>query len=74
MIVPTKFTRLSDTALATAAQLLPRTSQSIGILQLYHDTASDTIDLDRFLLALDILYVLGRVEIDIERKLIRRVD
>ncbi|MBK8233926.1 MAG: hypothetical protein IPK74_00070 [Deltaproteobacteria bacterium] len=72
MIVPTKFTRFADTALSTAVQILSRLDEDVPVLSLYREMEPTVKDLDRFLLALDILYILGRIELDLERKLIRR--
>jgi hypothetical protein len=74
MIIPTKFTRFGETALSAAAIVLAHVTAEIPLIHLYHETESKIGDLDRFLFALDILYVFGRIDLDQKRGVISLAD
>ena len=65
MIAPNKAISVAESALGRAPSILRAGTAPIDILRLYESVASDFDGIDQFLLALDVLYVLGRIDIDL---------
>ena len=66
MIVPNKVISLDESALSRTGAILRRREEAnpISLKKLYEETASSFESIDQFLLALDILYVLERIDLD----------
>lgn len=64
MIVPNKLIALSDSVLSKLPTLLGEGPAPIDILTLYDAVRQDVESIDQFLLAIDVLYILGRIDVD----------
>jgi hypothetical protein len=64
VITPNKFTDLDSSILAKLEIILDGTIGDTSIRDLYHAVAHRFETADEFLLALDVLYILGRVNVD----------
>ena len=64
MIVPSKFTSFDKSILARLPCLLRQLTNEKSISQLYAETHREFEDVGEFVLALDTLFVLGRIAID----------
>lgn len=70
MLVPSKFTRLEESTLFKMKSILSGRSESDTIKDVYHRTRSVFVDASEFLHALDVLFVLGILNIEEETGLI----
>lgn len=64
MIVPNKVIPISESAMGKAAELLRLGPGKYDLSSLYEAQSHKFESIDQFLLALDVLYVLGRVDVD----------
>lgn len=64
MITPNKFIALDHSILAKLEIVLDEQIGEMGIREFYHAVAHRFDTADQFLLALDVLYILGRVNVD----------
>lgn len=71
MIVPTKFTSFDESVISRIPRLLRAIDCEISVYDLYKETESYFEDVGEFILALDSLFVLGRVDLDSTRGVIR---
>ena len=65
MIAPNKAIAVGESALGKATSVLQAGTAPIDLLRLYESVASEFDGIDQFLLTLDVLYVLGRIDIDL---------
>ena len=65
MIAPNKAIAVGESALGKAPSILQVGAAPIDLLRLYESVASEFDGIDQFLLTLDVLYVLGRIDIDL---------
>jgi len=63
MLVPSKFTRLEESTIFKMKCILADKIENESVLEVYLRTKGSFYDASEFLHALDILYVLGLVEI-----------
>lgn len=70
MIVPNKFTTLDRSVLAKGPKILAALAEGVSLEELYAKLAASFEDPGEFVLAMDVLFVLGRIEIDAERKVV----
>lgn len=68
MITPNKFTTLDRSLLAKVPKILVSLNDEPSLEELYGEIADSFEDPGEFILALDVLFVLGRVTIDHEKK------
>lgn len=64
MITPNKFTTFEQSALSKLVKLLSDHPNEISISGLYAAHQREFTGIDQFLYAVDVLYVLGRVELN----------
>lgn len=64
MITPNKFIELDDSILAKLGIILEKKAREQDIRDLYRNVAHRFVTADDFLLALDVLYILERVNVD----------
>ncbi len=74
MITPNKMVALKDSALGAVGLILEQRPGSIDLIKLYNKTAKKLESVDQFLLAIDVLYLLGCIEIDFDTRIISYVD
>ncbi len=63
MIVPNKVISLDESSLGHAAVILKHGPNPQDLLTLYKKTSDRFESIDQFLLTLDLLYVLGRIDV-----------
>lgn len=70
MLVPSKFTRLEESTIFKMKCILANKKESESVLDVYLRTKDSFYDASEFLHALDVLYVLGLVNIKDDSALI----
>lgn len=73
MIVPNKVTSLDDSIIGKICHLIVDEVEEIAVSELLDLRLKKFVDIGEFILALDVLYSLGRIELDIDRELVRYV-
>jgi hypothetical protein len=68
MITPNKVVTLENSALGLVSVVLEEGPGPIDLIKLYHYVEKSFESIDQFLLAIDLLYVLGRIEIDFQTR------
>ena len=71
MSFPSKFTKFDQSILAKISLLIVDDVESIKLSELIRLRLSKFEDISEFLLALDVLYALGKIEIDENEGMIR---
>ncbi|ATI01953.1 MULTISPECIES: ABC-three component system middle component 7 [Cycloclasticus] len=74
MIVPNKVTSLDDSVIGKICHLIVEDVEEIAVSELLDLRLKKFVDIGEFILALDVLYSLGRIELDVKRELVRYVD
>ena len=74
MSFPNKFTSFDKSILAKISMLILEGIDSISLSELIQMRLDKFEDISEFMLALDILYVLGKVEIEESRRMIKYVN
>lgn len=74
MICPDKFTTLDNSIVSKAGHLLLDDRTDITISKLLELKRSKFSDIGEFILALDTLFALGKIEIDNENEIIKYVS
>ena len=74
MITPNKVTSTKETILPTLPKILAEIPGDVTIDELYQATAKSFDATDKFLAALDTLYILGRIDFDPETGKVIYVD
>jgi hypothetical protein len=73
VIIPNKAVPIRDSALGHAAAIMQRGPASIDLMRLYKEVADEFESIDQFLLTLDLLYVIGRIDIDLQTRAVTYV-
>ena len=66
MIVPNKVVTLENSALGLVGVILDQGPDTIELMKLYHVVSDSFESIDQFLFTIDLLYVLGRVEVNFQ--------
>jgi hypothetical protein len=66
MIVPNKVVTLENSALGLVGVILDQGPDTIELMKLYHIVSDSFESIDQFLLTIDLLYVLGRIEVNFQ--------
>ena len=66
MIVPNKVVTLENSALGLVGVVLDQGPDTIELMKLYHIVSDSFESIDQFLFTIDLLYVLGRVEVNFQ--------
>ncbi|QYX67066.1 hypothetical protein K2227_22080 (plasmid) [Shewanella putrefaciens] len=74
MSFPNKFTSFDKSILAKISMLIIDGTNSISLSELIEVRLEKFVDISEFMLALDILYVLGKVEFDENQGVINYVN
>lgn len=74
MSFPSKFTRFDKSILAKISFLVLDNTESIELSELIKLRLSKFIDIGEFILALDVLYALGKIELDENKEIIKYVN
>ena len=68
MIIPNKAVPLESSALGMVSVVLEQGPDPIDLMKLYHIVSKRFESIDQFMIALDLLHVLGRLEIDFKTR------
>lgn len=74
MIMPNKFISFEKSVLSKLEVILNEGDEDIEIYELYKITQRNFNGIDQYLYALDVLYVLGRIDIDLQTRTVRYVS
>lgn len=74
MITPNKFIALDASILGKLDIILSEHPDQVGIRDLYREVAHRFDSADEFLLAIDVLFILGRIDLDFRTASIFYVD
>lgn len=74
MIVPNKFVSLDDSGLGHIGVILDEGPDPIGLEELYKKVERKFDGVDQFLIALDILFLLNKIEVNFESRTVMYVD
>lgn len=74
MITPNKVVTLKDSAMGKVGLILSQGPTPVPISALYKRVSNNFDSIDQFLLTLDLLFVLGRVDIDQDSRMLTYVD
>jgi hypothetical protein len=64
VIVPNKVLALGDTVLSKLPVILGEGPSSVDVVSVYRELAGEFESVDQFLLTLDVLYILGRIDLN----------
>ncbi len=74
MITPNKVITLHESALGRTPIILRGKASHDNVARLYDRVRKDFESIDQFLLALDLLYILGQIEIDLSTGVVTYAD
>lgn len=74
MSFPSKFTNFDNSILAKISFLVMEDTEVISLTDLMHAQLDKFEDISEFMLALDVLYVLGKIELEEGKGVIRYVS
>jgi hypothetical protein len=74
VITPNKVLSLDESALGRLAVIMQQRQKSADLVELYRSIADRFESIDQFLFALDILFVIGRLDIDLETRAVTYAD
>lgn len=74
MSFPSKFTRFDNSILAKVSNLIVEEYESIELTELISLRLSKFEDIGEFMLALDVLFVLGKIELDESKGMVNYVN
>ena len=75
MILPNKLISFKDCILSKSIYILEKISDSdFSVIELYEKVETHFEDLNEYMLALDVLYVLGKIKYDEELRVIQYVE
>lgn len=74
MITPNKFISFDESVLSKLEIILDVGSGEIEIGRLYKETHEKFDGIDQFIYALDVLYVLGRIDVDFATRMVKYVN
>lgn len=64
MITPNKVVPLDGSVLGNIVHILKAGPYALSVLDLFNETGENFESVDQFLLAMDVLYVLDRIDVD----------
>jgi hypothetical protein len=70
MITPNKAITIEESALGKAPVILRQGSKPVDLLSLYRAVRLHFDSIDQFLLTLDVLHVLGKLDIDLATRMV----
>lgn len=74
MITPNKVITLRESALGRIPLILRQRSKAVDLVSLYRSLSKDFESIDQFLLALDILFILGKIDIEFSTRVVTYAD
>jgi hypothetical protein len=74
MIVPNKFVSFSESILGRLPGLLSFDAKEIGVNELFSLSKNNFECIDHFIYTLDVLYILGKIDVDLKRQVVIYAD
>jgi hypothetical protein len=74
LITPNKVITLRESALGKTPMILRAKGAQVNLASLYRMVGKEFESIDQFLLTLDVLYVLGRIDIDFATGMVTYAD
>ena len=74
MITPNKFTPFDQSVLRKLEVILARETDDVDISTLFEETSTILGDINQFMYALDVLFILDCIEIDFKTRTLTYVD
>ncbi|HIF9080119.1 ABC-three component system middle component 7 [Photobacterium damselae] len=71
MIVPNKIISIDESVIYKAAKLLPKINNDVQISELYTKNKRLFIDIPDFIDALDVLFALNKIDVDLDNGVIK---
>ncbi|HIF9182189.1 TPA: ABC-three component system middle component 7 [Photobacterium damselae] len=71
MIVPNKIISIDESVIYKAAKLLPKINNDVQISELYTKNKRLFIDIPDFIEALDVLFALNKIDVDLDNGVIK---
>lgn len=71
MLVPNKTISITESSIFKAAKLLPKIENEISVIDLYNKVKKEFIDIPDYIYALDILFALQKIDLDIDNGVIK---
>ena len=65
MITPNKVVSIENSALGLVSTIIEQGPTPLEVVKLYHIVSKNFESIDQFLLAIDLLYVLGRIDLNV---------
>lgn len=72
MITPNKSIPLKDSIIFKMLSILEKNFETMTLIELYQNTKSEFIEIDEFIYSIDALYVLGKIELNIDQGIIKK--
>lgn len=66
MITPNKFVSLNESVIGRLEVIIEKLHQTTTVNELYASTAKSFRNIDEFVYAMDVLYILGRIKVDLQ--------
>ena len=73
MITPNKVVSLDDSVIGRISWILRGDPKDCSVIDLFYRLSDRFESIDQFILALDVLFVLGRIDVDLEKKMVTYV-
>lgn len=73
MLTPSKFTPFDETVIFRMLSILNTSKESESLLSTFYRTKENFADSSEFLYAIDILFIVDKIEIDLEKGVIHYV-
>jgi hypothetical protein len=74
MITPNKVLSLNESALGRLGVIMRQGTKTVDIVSLYHKVSGNFESIDQFLLTLDVLFVLGRIDVNLATRSVTFAD
>ena len=74
MIMPNKVITLRDSALGRAPVILREKASQANLTSLYDKVGAEFESIDQFLLTIDVLYILGQINVDLSTGVVIYAD
>lgn len=71
MITPNKVISLDDSVIGRMSSLLAAANVPRGVADVYQSLSGNFESIDQFILALDVLYILGRIDVDMKSGVVK---
>jgi hypothetical protein len=72
--MPNKAITLAESALGRTPVILREKGSQANLVSLYHKVGKEFESIDQFLLAIDMLYILGQIDVDLSTGVVTYAD